>query len=160
MPISYEPHYFEDLEVGQTFESAGRTVTEADFVMHSMFTGDWTELHTNEEYAEEGPFGARIAQGPMTFILATGLFQRTGVVERTVVAFLGMNYMDIPNPVYIGDTVSATFEVVTKRNLDSRKDAGYVEIDGEMTTHEDHIVFAGDMKFLFRRKDSDEPPER
>ena len=82
MPYSYEPHYFEDLEEGQTFESAGRTVTETDFVMHSAFAGDWTELHTNTEYAEDGPFGARIAQGPMTFILSTGLFQRTGVVER------------------------------------------------------------------------------
>jgi acyl dehydratase len=153
MPYSYEPHCFEDLEVGQVFESAGRTVTEADFVMHSMFTGDWTELHTNREYAEDGPFGARIAQGPMTFILSTGLFQRTGVVERTVVAFLGMNYMDIPNPVYIGDTVSAAFEVATKRELDSRSDAGYVEIDGEMTNQEGETVFAGDMKFLFRRQD-------
>lgn len=152
MPYSYEPHYFEDLTVGQTFESAGRTVTETDFVMHSMFTGDWTELHTNREYAEDGPFGARIAQGPMTFILSTGLFQRTGVVERTVVAFLGMNYMDIPNPVYIGDTVSAVFEVTAKRELESRSDAGYVEIDGEMTNQRDESVFAGDMKFLFKRR--------
>jgi len=153
MPYSYEPHYFEDLDVGQTFESAGRTVTETDFVMHSMFTGDWTELHTNREYSDDGPFGARIAQGPMTFVLSTGLFQRTGVVERTVVAFLGMNYMDIPNPVYIGDTVSAEFEVTTKRELESRTDAGYVEIDGEMTNQEGDVVFAGDMKFLFRRRD-------
>lgn len=66
MPYSYEPHYFEDLEIGQTFESAGRTVTETDFVVHSMFTGDWTELHTNKEYSEDGPFGARIAQGPLS----------------------------------------------------------------------------------------------
>jgi acyl dehydratase len=153
MPYSYEPHHFEDLTVGQTFESAGRTVTETDFVMHSMFTGDWTELHTNREYSADGPFGARIAQGPMTFVLSTGLFQRTGVVERTVVAFLGMNYMDIPNPVYIGDTVSVVFEVTAKRELESRSDAGYVEIDGEMTNQDGDAVFAGDMKFLFRRRE-------
>jgi acyl dehydratase len=153
MPYSYEPHYFEDLTEGQTFESAGRTVTETDFVMHSMFTGDWTELHTNQEYAEDGPYGARIAQGPMTFILSTGLFQRTGVVERTVVAFLGMNYMDIPNPVRIGDTVTAEFEVTEKRDLDSRDDAGLVVVDGEMTNQDGDVVFAGDMKFLFKCKE-------
>lgn len=56
MPYSYPPHHFED---GQTFESVGRTVTESDFVMHAMVTGDWTELHTNAEYAEYGPFGER-----------------------------------------------------------------------------------------------------
>ena len=153
MPYSYEPHHFEDLTIGQTFESAGRTVTETDFVMHSMFTGDWTELHTNREYSADGPYGARIAQGPMTFILSTGLFQRTGVVERTVVAFLGMNYMDIPNPVRIGDTVSAAFEVTEKRELGSRDDAGLVVIDGEMTNQDGDVVFAGDMKFLFKRKE-------
>ena len=156
MPYSYEPHYFEDLDEGQAFKSAGRTVTETDFAMHSMFTGDWTELHTNKEYSEDGPFGARIAQGPMTFILSTGLFQRTGIVERTVVAFLGMNYMDIPNPVFIGDTVSADFEVTEKRGLDSRDDAGLVVIDSEMTNQDGESVFAGDMKFLFKLKSEDE----
>lgn len=153
MPYSYEPHYFEDLSVGDTFQSAGRTITETDFVVHSMFTGDWTELHTNKEYSADGPFGARIAQGPMTFIVATGLFQRTGIVERTVVAFLGMNYMDIPNPVYIGDTLSAVYECTEKRDLDSREDAGYVEIDSEVTNQDDDAVFQGDMKFLFKRSE-------
>jgi acyl dehydratase len=152
MPYSYEPHHFEDLDVGQTFESAGRTVTEADFAIHSMFTGDWTELHTNKEYSQDGPFGERIGHGPMTFILSTGLFQRTGVVERTVVAFLGMNYMDIPNPVRIGDTVSAEYEVTDKRDLESRDDAGLVVVDAEMTNQDDESVFAGDMKFLFKTK--------
>ncbi len=152
MPYSYEPHYFEDLEIGQIFESAGRTITESDFVFHSMFTGDWTELHTNREYSADGPFGARIAQGPMTFIIATGLFQRTGIVERTVVAFLGMNYMDIPNPVYIGDTISGIYECATKRELESRDDAGYVEIDATMTNQDDAVVFQGDMKFLIKRR--------
>jgi len=156
MPYSYTPHYFEDMEEGRTFESAGRTVTETDFVFHSMFTGDWTELHTNREYSEDGPFGARIAQGPMTFILATGLFQRTGVVERTVYAFLGMNYMDVPNPVFVGDTVTAAFECTAKRELDSRDDAGYIEIDTEMTNQNGEVVFAGDMKFLFQMRDAEE----
>ncbi|PSQ36606.1 hypothetical protein BRD05_02595 [Halobacteriales archaeon QS_9_70_65] len=104
------------------------------------------------EYAEEGPFGARIAQGPMTFIVATGLFQRTGIVERTVVAFLGMNYMDVPNPVFIGDTLSAVYECAEKRELDSRDDAGYVEIDTRMTNQDGESVFEGDMKFLFKRR--------
>lgn len=115
MAYSYEPHYFEDFEEGQEFESVGRTVTEADFVMHSALSGDWTELHTNKHYAEDGPFEGRIAHGPMTFVQATGFVYRTGIVERTAFAFLGMNYMDLPNPVYIGDTLSLEMEVTEKR---------------------------------------------
>lgn len=91
----------------------------------------------------------------MTFILSTGLFQRTGVVERTVVAFLGMNYMDIPNPVVIGNTVTAEFEVTEKRNLESQDNRGLVVIDSNITNQDEETVFAGDMKFLFKKRNFD-----
>ena len=151
MAYSYEPHYFEDFEVGQTFESVGRTVTESDFAIHSMFTGDWTELHTNRHYAEEGHFDGRVAHGPMTFSLATGFVYRSGIVERTVYAFLGMNYMDIPNPVYMDDTISLDMEVTKTKALSSRDDVGLVTIDTTMTNQDDDVVFEGDMKFLIKR---------
>ena len=153
MAYSYEPHHFEEFEVGQTFESVGRTVTESDFVFHSMFTGDWTELHTNREYADAGHFDGRVAHGPMTFVLATGFVYRCGFLERTVYAFLGMNYMDIPNPLYMDDTVSLSMEVTEKRELSSKDDAGLVVIDTEMTNQDDEVVFAGDMKFLISRRE-------
>jgi len=152
MPYSYEPHYFEDMEVGKTFESVGRTVTESDFVFHSMFADDWTELHTNAEYSEDGPFGERIGHGPMTFILTTGMVQRCGFVERTVIAFLGMNYMDVPNPLTIGDTISSEFEVTDKQEFESREDAGLVVIDSETRNQDDEILLQGDMKFMFKKR--------
>jgi acyl dehydratase len=151
MPYSYEPHHFEDFEAGQTFESVGRTVTETDFVMHSALAGDWTELHTNAEYAADGPFGERIAHGPMTFVQATGLVYRMGIVERTAVAFVGMNYMDLPNPVHIGDTVSLDLEVTDKKEV-SRDDAGLVVLDGTVTNQDNTVVLEGDMKFLIERR--------
>ncbi|PSQ42038.1 monoamine oxidase [Halobacteriales archaeon SW_7_68_16] len=151
MPYSYEPHHYEEFAVGDTFESVGRTVTESEFTMHSMFTGDWTELHTNAAYAAEEEFGERVAHGPMTFVLATGFVYRCGFLERTMVAFLGMNYMDIPAPVRIGDTVSLAMEVTERRDLSSRDDAGLVVIDTEMTRDDGETVFAGDMKFLVER---------
>ena len=152
MAYSYEPHHFEDFEVGQTFETVGRTVTEADFVMHSALSGDWTELHTNKEYAAEENFGKRIAHGPMTFVQATGFVYRTGIVERTALAFLGMNYMDLPNPVFIGDTLSLDMEVTETKELGSRDDAGLVVLDCTMTNQDGTVVLEGDMKFLIKRE--------
>lgn len=154
MPVSYEPHYFEELSVGQTFESAGRTVTGAALEMYSAVSGDWEEIHTNDEYAEAGQYGARIGHGPFTFVMTTGFVHRCGFVERRVVAFLGMNYMDVPNPVFIGDTISAEYECAEKRELDSRDDAGYIEVDTLMTNQDGKSVFEGDMKFLFKRRES------
>ena len=153
MAYSYEPHYFEDFEEGKTFESVGRTVTEADFVMHSALSGDWTELHTNAEYAEDTQFGQRIAHGPMTFVQATGFVYRSGIVERTALAFLGMNYMDLPNPVFVGDTLSLDMEVTEQKELSSRDDAGLVVIDTEMTKGDGTVVLQGDMKFLIKTRE-------
>jgi acyl dehydratase len=153
MPYSYRPHYFEEFEVGQEFESTGRTVTETDLVNHSALAGDWTELHTNAEYAEDQEFGERIAHGPLTFVFATGFVYRCGFLERRVIAFLGMNYMNIPNPVGIGDTISLDMEVTDKKELSSRDDAGLVVIDSTMTTQDDTVVFEGDMKFLIKRRE-------
>ncbi len=153
MPYSYEPHHFEDFAVGATFETVGRTVTETDLVMHSALSGDWTELHTNRHYAEDEYFGERVAHGPFTFVLATGFVYRSGIVERTVLAFLGMNYMDIPAPVRVGDTVSMTMEVTETKELSSRDDSGLVVVDTEVTNQDGERVFAGDMKFLIKRRE-------
>ena len=153
MPYSYEPHHFEDFTVEQEFESVGRTVTESDVTFHSMFTGDWTELHSNGEYAEDSEFGERVVHGPMTFTLATGFVYRCGFLERTVRAFLGMNYMEIPAPVNIGDTISLDMEVTEKKELSSDPTAGIVVIDTRMTNQEDELVFEGDMKFMIERED-------
>jgi acyl dehydratase len=157
MAYSYEPHYWEDFEVGQTFESTGRTVTESDFVMHSMFAADWTELHTNKEFAEDGPFEGRVAHGPMTFVLATGFVYRCGIVERTVYAFLGMNYMEIPNALGMDETISMEMEVTNKKEIESIDRADMVTIDTEVTTHEGKTVFEGDMKFLIKNKGEWDP---
>jgi acyl dehydratase len=156
MAYSYEPHHWEDFEVGQTFETVGRTVTESDFTLHSMFAGDWTELHSNKEYAEDGPFGARVAHGPMTFTLATGFVYRSGIVERTVYAFLGMNYMDVNNPVFMDDTISMEMEVTEKKEIDSVEDADMVTIDTVVTNQDGVSVFEGDMKFLIYNRDAKE----
>lgn len=152
MAYSYEPHHYEDFEEGEEFISVGRTVTESDFVMHSALSGDWTELHTNKEYAEEQDFGERIAHGPMTFVQATGFVYRTGIVERTAYAFLGMNYMDLPKPVHIGDTLQLEMVVSNKKEV-GRDDVGMVVLDTEMENQEGTTVFEGDMKFLIKKKD-------
>ena len=71
--------YFEDYVVDAVTISRGRTITEADIVNFAGLSGDFVELHMNDEYAKRGPFGKRIAHGALIFSISTGLMvQMTG----------------------------------------------------------------------------------
>lgn len=152
MAYSYEPHHFEDFTEGQTFETPGRTVTEADVVQHAGITGDWTELHTNSEYAADSSFGERIVHGPLTFSVATGLLMGCGLMERTVVAFTGVEELSLPRPTHVGDTVSLTAEVAETREPRSRDDAGVVTFDCTVENQNGDVVLTFDMTFLVSRR--------
>ena len=57
--------YWEEWVVGAEFETAGRTITEADIIMYAGLSGDYAPLHIDEEYAKKTQFGGRIAHGPL-----------------------------------------------------------------------------------------------
>jgi acyl dehydratase len=54
--------YFEDWQVGEEFETAHRTMREADIVIFAGLSGDYNPLHTNEEFAKSTVFGTRVAK--------------------------------------------------------------------------------------------------
>ena len=60
-----EKLFFEDYEIGEVFESPGRTITETDLVLFSAFTGDWHPVHTNIEYAAKSSFKERIERNAL-----------------------------------------------------------------------------------------------
>ena len=60
--------YFDDLEVGQQWESAGRTVTQADIVNFAGLSGDFNPIHMDHEFAKTTPFHQPIAQKPVLLV--------------------------------------------------------------------------------------------
>lgn len=153
MPYSYSPHCFEDFESGQTFVTEGRTVTESDIVMHSSLSGDWTEFHTNEEYAKEHMFGERIAHGPLTFSISIGLMYRAGFLTRTSVGLVGLDDVSFTNPVRIGDTISVEMEVTEIHDI-SRDDAGIIDFDMITTNQDDEVVFDTGITLMLTRRET------
>ncbi len=82
--------YLEDFEVGKTYISGGRTVTETDVVNFAGLSGDFNPLHMDEEYAAaHSIFGRRIAHGMLGAVIMTGLSNQTGMFEGTTIAFFG-----------------------------------------------------------------------
>src|SRR5690242_21421744 len=92
--------YFEDFPVGAEHVTRGRTITEADIVNFAGLSGDFIELHTNEEYARQTPFGRRIAHGALVFSISTGLTTQMNLVNDTVLAFYGIDKLRFTNPVF------------------------------------------------------------
>ena len=65
--------YFDELDGGESFETAGRTVTESDLVSFSALTGDWHPQHADADWAAAGPFGERVAHGMLVLSYSLGL---------------------------------------------------------------------------------------
>ena len=106
--------YFEDYSIDQIRTSRGRTITEADIVNFAGLSGDFVELHVNEEYAKKGPFGRRIAHGALIFSISTGLM----VDHEAIVAFRGVDQLRFVAPVFIGDTIHVTKKTIDKQSKD------------------------------------------
>jgi acyl dehydratase len=110
--------YFEDYAVDQIRTSRARTVTEADIVNFAGLSGDFVELHVNEEYAKNGPFGRRIAHGALIFSISTGLMVQMTSDHEAIVAFRGVDQLRFVAPVFIGDTVHVIKKTIDKQSKD------------------------------------------
>ena len=110
--------YFEDYTIDQIRTSRGRTVTEADIVNFAGLSGDFVELHVNEEYAKKGPFGRRIAHGALIFSISTGLMVQMTSDHEAIVAFRGVDQLRFVAPVFIGDTIHVTKKTIDKQSKD------------------------------------------
>lgn len=120
------PHYLEDLEAGQTFVTPGKTITEADVVAFAAWTNDNNQVHTDAEFAKKTRYGRRIVHGMLGASLCLGLIARTGVFEGSAVALLGIDQWRFTAPVFIGDTLTCTVEILSTRPTSSGR-TGIVE---------------------------------
>lgn len=100
--------YFEDYEEGATRTSLGRTITEADIILHAGHTGDYFPHHVDAEWCATQPFGQRIAHGTMTFAIGVG---QTATQINPRAFTYGYERLRFPNPVHIGDTIKTTVTV-------------------------------------------------
>lgn len=107
--------YFDDFAVGDTAASRGRTITESDIVAFAGLSGDFIELHVNEEFARQSEFGRRIAHGALIFSISTGLMTQMNQINDTVIAFYGIDKLRFTGAAFIGDTIHITKKVIETR---------------------------------------------
>jgi len=119
--------YLEDFEVGRKFEHAlRRTVTEMDNTLFSCLTHNPQPLHIDHEFAAKTEWGKPLVNSMFTLGLMIGISVNDTTLGTTI-GNLGMTEVKFPKPVFHGDTLHVTTEVVSRRETRSRSDAGIVE---------------------------------
>lgn len=128
---------FADIKIGDK-ASMSKTVTEYDVYTFAGLTGDFNPVHVNAEFAKTTMFKERIAHGMLS----------AGFISAVLgTALPGMNTIYLAQelvfkaPVKIGDTVTATVEVLEKIEGKNRlilkttvtNQDGVVVVDGKAT---------------------------
>jgi acyl dehydratase len=104
--------FFDDVEVGQQWESLGRTITEADIVNFAGVSGDFNPIHVDHEFAKTTLFRRPIAHGLLVFSIGSGLGIQSPMM-RTI-AFMSIREWYLREPVFIGDTICVHTRVLEK----------------------------------------------
>ncbi len=133
--------WFEEFACGQQVESPARTVTESDIGQFAGLSGDYTALHTDEEFARRTAFRGRIAHGMLVQAVATGLAVRTGIFEGTIQALSDMT-IHWRAPVFPGDTIRLVLEVESLESNPSRR-SGEVVFKASVMNQEGKLVCEG-----------------
>jgi 3-hydroxybutyryl-CoA dehydratase len=135
---------FDELEVGQTQRTRGRTITETDIVNWCALTGDWFYPHIDAVAAERSMFGQRVAPGIMVFALGTGL----GVPSdaTTILANYGTDRLRYTAPTWINDTIYLDIEVIEKSDRDAK--SGLVSYRWDVLNQNGVTVCASQLKIL------------
>lgn len=129
--------YYEDYVVGSRRETSGRTITEADLVIHAGHSGDYFPHHVDAEFARTTSFGQRIAHGTMTFTIGIGL---TASQINPVAFTYGYDKLRFPKPVFISDTIRTRITVKDKQKDPKRKELGRVVEGCEVLNQRNEVV--------------------
>ena len=141
----YVKMYFDDYRVDEIRNTSGRTITEADLIIHAGQTGDFFPHHMDAEWCKTQPFKQRIAHGTLVFSIAIGL--TAGAINEAAMTY-GYDRLRFIKPVFINDTIKVKVTVIGKKEhktpeyglITERVEA--FNQHGELTMVCEHILLA------------------
>lgn len=119
--------FYEDFEVGDMYRSRfGRTVSEMDNLLFTHLTLNTNPLHFDARYASQTRWGEPLVNSTFTLALITGMTVQD--VSENALANLGWDQVKLTHPVFVGDTLYAETEVLSKRLSKTYPQAGIVKV--------------------------------
>ncbi len=141
--------YFEDYEAEPPRETNGRTITEADIVLHAGQTGDFYPHHMDAEWCKLQPFERRMAHGTLIFSVAVG--QTAGEINPRAMSY-GYDRLRFVRPVFIGDTIRTRVWIKEKREDAKRPEHGVVVEACEVRNQQGLVVLACEHLLLVEKR--------
>ena len=138
--------YFDDIEVGEEYESPARTITESDIVLFAGVSGDFNVVHTDAELMKGSIFGERIAHGLLILSIQAGLLSRMTPPFATL-GFATLRWK-FKGPVKIGDTIHVHARVTGKRE---DGESGIVTLARTVLNQRNEVVQEGETEVVVER---------
>jgi acyl dehydratase len=142
--------YFEDYQVGTVRRTGGRTITEADIVIHAGQTGDFYPHHMDAEWCKTQPFGQRVAHGTLVFSVSVGM---TAATVNPLAFSYGYDRLRFLKPVFIDDTIRGQVTVKDKRSHPKHPEYGLVTELLEVFNQKDEMVLVCEHLLLVSKRE-------
>ena len=138
---------FHEIQVGDEWESQGRTVTESNVIHFAGLSGDFNPLHLDYEFAKNSTFGRPVAHGLLGLAIASGLASHCPRVDT--MAFVAILEWQFLHPIYFGDTVRLISRVESIEPR-SRGRRGVVVWARSLINQENKVVQKGRIQTIVR----------
>ena len=139
--------YFEDFEIGDVYEHRpGRTITETDNTWFTLLTMNQHPLHFDKEYGAKTEFGKVLVNSCLTISLVTGM--SVSDISQKTIANLGWDKVRLSGPVFVGDTLYAESQVLSKRESNSRPNQGIVSVETKGIKQDKSVVISFERSML------------
>lgn len=140
---------YDSYELGETFESYGRTITEADLVNYTCLAGLKLPMFIDEEFSKKHSlFKTRVAPGLFTASIAAGMLE--DILGKYTLAALGLDRFKFSHPVKAGDTLRTIITVEGKKDT-SDGERGVLTVRISVTNQEDKVPLEFWGSFMMRK---------
>jgi acyl dehydratase len=142
------PLRFDAIEPGLVFDTPGITVTEGHILGFAGLTGDFFDIHMDEDFARGLGYPGRVAHGLLGLALCDGLKNRAETRFAAVVS-LGWRWT-FTGPILVGDRIGAQVRVLGKRAT-KRADRGIVTLGFALRNQRGETVQQGENDLMVMR---------
>lgn len=146
-----QPRYFEDFAIGDQAPPVVRTFDAAQIRQFAELIEVHQPLFFDEAVAQAAGHRGVISPGPVILSHALASLGPSGWTRGTAIGLFGVDGVRFKKPLYAGDTVTFTNEVVSKR-LSGKPGRGYVSFAVRATNQADQLLLQCERTVLVKTR--------